>query len=216
MMADERHSPATEHIKELDWRTGFTEIFPLIVGQGRIFAMLRTQLGEAAFVVSSEDYGKTWSKPTETPIRAKHPEVTLLKDGTIVCTYQRRFAEPFGVRARCTKDFGKTWSEEIILRDDISVSDGLSNPRTLELSDGTLFTAFAAKKLIDGVPRHFRGITRWSRDPEREVAGEFRWIHGYRWVPEIPVPPPTPKFNIDSRGKSPWQVQRERSEESRQ
>ncbi len=215
MMADGRRSPATEHIKELDWRTGFTEIFPLIVGRGRVFAMLRTQLGGAAFAVDSEDYGKTWSKPTETPIRAKHPEVTLLKDGTIVCTYQRRFARPFGVRARFTKDSGKTWSEEIILRDDISVSDGLSNPCTLELSDGTLFTAFAAKKLIDGVPRHFRGMTRWSRDPEREVAGESRWTRGYLWVPEIPVPPPIPKFNVEARGKSPWQVQRERDERAK-
>ena len=140
MIADGKLSPT---------RRGFNETYPVVYCDGRAFVLLRAGAGAPVFFVSTDDFGKTWSKPQITPINAKHPRPTLLRDGTILVTYQRRFARPFGVRARFTTDFGTTWSEEIVLRDDIPIADGLHQPNTVELADGTLFTAFDAMKFDD-------------------------------------------------------------------
>ena len=163
---------------------GFSETFPIINSDGQIFVLLRTGLGSHAYSISSADGGRTWTKATQTPIQAKHPLPTRLRDGTIVCSYQRRFAPPFGVRARFTSDYGKTWTEEIVLRDNIPLSDALAEPTTVELADGTLFTAFQGKKLDDqGRPWEFIGGCHWSRDYRRP------------WSPKLEVPQPSRKFN---------------------
>ena len=176
--ADGRLSPSEQ---------GFTETFPIIGDQGKLFLMLRTGLGSPAFTVSSSDSGQTWTTAVRTPINAKHPLPTLLGDGTIVCSYQRRTAPPFGVRARFTSDRGKTWSAEIVLRDDVPTSDALSEPDTVEFSDGTLFTAFQAKKFDDqGRQQQFIGGCHWSRNYRHPYAPKFK------------VPPLRKKFNSKS------------------
>ena len=45
------------------------------------------------------------------------PSMILLNDGRICLTYGFR-ASPYGIRARISSDHGRTWGEEIILRDD--------------------------------------------------------------------------------------------------
>ena len=175
LMADGRLSPA---------KGGFSETFPVISPDGNFFVMIRSELGNYACSVWSTDGGRTWTPPVRTPIRAKHPRPTVLHDGTIVCTYQRRFAPPYGVRARFTSDRGQTWSDEVILRDDIPISDGLAEPNTVEFFDGTLFTEFSAKKYDDqGRGWPFIGGCRWTRD--------YRCPYG----PRLDVPQPGQKYN---------------------
>ncbi len=155
--------------------SGFTETFPVINGNGRIFLMLRTGLGSPAFSVSSTDGGRTWSGARKTPIPAKHPLPMKLRDGTLVCSYQRRTAPPFGVRARFTPDLGKTWSEETVLRDDVPFSNALAEPNTVQFSDGTLFTAFQALKIDDrGRVQPFIGGCRWSRNFRKPFAVKLK------------------------------------------
>ncbi len=168
---------------------GFSETFPVITGDGNLFVLLRTGLGSHAYSVFSSDGGRSWTRAVQTPIQAKHPLPTLLGDGSIVCSYQRRFAPPFGVRARFTRDFGKSWTEEIVLRDDLPLSDGLAEPTTVELLDGTLFTTFQGKKLDEqGRPWDFVGGCHWSRD--------------YRgpYSPKLEVPTQTRKMNSRESG----------------
>ena len=168
---------------------GFSETFPVITGNGNLFVLLRTGLGSHAYSVSSSDGGRSWTRAVQTPIQAKHPLPTLLADGSIVCSYQRRFAPPFGIRARFTADDGKTWSEEIVLRDDLPLSNGLAEPTTVELSDGTLFTAFQGKKLDDeGRPWDFVGGCHWSRNYRQAFA------------PRLEVPEQTRKINSAEPG----------------
>lgn len=198
-MADGSQSPSPR---------GFNEIYPVVWPDGRIFAMLRTAAHGRAFSVSSRDGGLTWSKVNPTPIQAKHPNPTILADGTIVCSYQRRFAPPFGVRARFTSDMGKTWSRELVLRDDVPISDGLVQPQTVELSDGTLFTLFTAQKRTkSGAKRSFIGATRWTRDrkPLLDVARKRETIHRRgSWSPTFPLPPLKPRYNFRKADESPW------------
>ena len=204
MIGNGEDSPADDATyAHIDSRAGFGEIRAIRLGDGKLFAMLRSQLGMPTFVVTSDDFGQTWTPPRETPLVAKHVHPTHLSTRAVLCTYQRRFAPPYGVRARITTDLGASWSEEIIIRDDIPIADGLSEPHTFELADGSLFSAFFAYRVIDGAKRSFVGATRWSLPPMR-VAGESQWTRGDRWVPDIPVPPAQPMFNSDARGRSPW------------
>jgi len=188
MLADGRLSPVRggSHV-------GFHETFPIVYPDGRMFVMIRTQLGDDAYFVTSDDGGKTWSKPHRSPIRAKHPVPALLRDGTIVVTYPRRWARPYGIRARFTSDRGKTWSDEVVIRDNFEIENGLAHPVTVEMSDGTLFTVMQGDKVVDdGKVQHFIFGSRWSRDYRNNVP------------PKLPEPPVRPKFNYDRVDKSPW------------
>ena len=199
-MADGAQSPSPR---------GFNEIYPVVWSDGRIFAMLRTAAGGRSFAVSSPDGGLTWSAPRPTPIYAKHPNPTELADGTLVCSYQRRTAPPFGVRARFTADGGITWSDERILRDDIRIADGLVQPTTVEMSDGTLFTIFTAYRVTDGGSRQsFIGGTRWTRK-RQPIDGLRSKRQAIRrrgsWSPVFPLPPLKPRHNGGQADQSPWQ-----------
>ena len=173
---------------------GFSETFPVVYPDGRLFVLLRTELAADAYVVRSLDWGTTWSKPEKTPIRSKHPIPTLLSDGTVVVVYPRRFKKPYGYRARFTSDLGKTWSEEVVLRSDFEFDDGVAWPATVELPDGTLYTVMHGKRYTDdGVLRLVFSGSRWTRDYRRPAA------------PELPVPPLAPKIDKPKKTKrSPW------------
>jgi len=63
-----------------------------------------------------------WRQPTETPIwsgGSSPPDLLLLSDGRILCTYGHRRA-PYGVRACLSQDGGGSWDlkNEIVIRDD--------------------------------------------------------------------------------------------------
>ena len=195
-MADGALSPSTR---------GFNEIYPVVWPDGRIFAMMRTAAGTRAYSVTSPDGGRTWSKVHPTPILAKHPNPTRLADGAIVVSYQRRNAPPFGVRARFTRDLGGTWSDEVILRDDVPMADGLVQPQTVEMSDGTLFTA--QKRNASGGVQSFIGATCWRPD-RKPIPGLEQTIGRLRergqWRPDIPLPPRTSRYNASRADESPW------------
>ena len=64
----------------------------------------------------------------------------MLPDGRLCVTYGHR-KKPFGIRARVSSNEGKTWTPEIILRDDGFDGD-LGYPRTLVRPDGRVLTAY--------------------------------------------------------------------------
>ena len=55
-------------------------------------------------------------------------------------TYGHR-ARPFGIRARLSRDGGRTWAQEIILRDDGGGTD-IGYPRTVQRPDGKIVTLY--------------------------------------------------------------------------
>jgi hypothetical protein len=63
-----------------------------------------------------------------------------LKDGRLVLTYGYR-SEPIGIRAKISRDGGRTWGREIHLRDDGRTWD-LGYPRTVVMPDGKLVTMY--------------------------------------------------------------------------
>ncbi len=63
-----------------------------------------------------------------------------LHDGRIVVTYGYR-SKSYGIRARISRDNGKTWGREIVLRDDGATWD-LGYPRSVQRRDGKVVTIY--------------------------------------------------------------------------
>ena len=70
--------------------------------------------------------------------------IQVLSDGRIVIVYIVRCQPPMRMCCIVSEDEGKTWSEEIVLRDDsppVSNQDG-GYPVAVELKDGRIFAAY--------------------------------------------------------------------------
>lgn len=95
----------------------------------------------------SEDEGRSWkflSKAAVTDPTEKRngnpPALVRLQDGRLVIAYGYR-GTPEGIRAKISNDEGKTWGDEIILRDDAFHWD-IGYPRMVQRSDGKLLTIY--------------------------------------------------------------------------
>jgi hypothetical protein len=126
---------------------------------GRVVAMIRSNhhKGSAYYIysTSSNDSGRTWQPVVQTEILGQPLRALALKSGNILLTYCHRNV-PAGVRACISYDRGKTWDlkNEIILRDDVISSYWISGsgPRTVQLSDGTIFSAYTLLRVDDVRP----------------------------------------------------------------
>jgi len=183
----------------------FNEAELLLLPNGRVLAMIRAQGGTSKapprhsgflWQTHSDDAGRTWAPPRMTDMWGYPPHLLLLSQGTVLCTYGYR-RKPYGIRACFSSDGGETWhtANEVILRHD-ALPEGpgagrggggdLGYPRSVELSDGTIFTVYYLT-LGDGVT-HI-AATRWSRD--------------FRGPDDLPrgaaaVPPPDPSLPAEN------------------
>ncbi len=122
----------------------------------------------------SDDQGKTWAEPFETPLWGFPPHLTVLSDGRVLATYGHR-RPPYGQRAALSLD-GITWdlNDEIILRDDAPNKD-LGYPVSIEVAPDTVLTVYYQENVPLGEQQDH------PPRPERKKAD----IWGTRWV----VPP---------------------------
>ncbi len=97
----------------------------------------------------SDDNGRTWSEPYETPLWGFPPHLTQLSDGRILCSYGHR-RPPFGQRV-CISDDGVTWKKknEIVIRDDAANGD-LGYPVSIELEPGRILTVYYQPNIPKG------------------------------------------------------------------
>ncbi len=150
----------------------FGEAEVLGVGDGRVISMIRVETDARKnflWQTFSEDGGRTWSEPWQTDIWGYPPNLLLLDNGDVLCTYGYR-RRPYGIRACFSHDRGRSWDvgNIIVLRKD-GLLDGyrhgnlrsadLGYPRTVQLSDGMLFTVYYFTE-EDGVT-HI-AATKWS------------------------------------------------------
>lgn len=131
-------------VTEAERDVSFHEMRLLSMPNGRILAMMRTP--QANYYQShSDDGGKTWSAPTETPMwcgGSSPGDLLLLEDGRALCTYAQR-RPPYGVRASLSEDEGKTWDieNETTIRDD-GLDRDMGYPSSEQLDDGTVLTVY--------------------------------------------------------------------------
>jgi hypothetical protein len=86
----------------------------------------------------SDDGGATWSTPRWVGFKGSPPHLLRHTSGALVMTYGYR-EQPFGQRVAISRDDGRTWEADWILRGDGPDGD-LGYPSTVELADGSLFT----------------------------------------------------------------------------
>ena len=97
-------------------------------------------------VSESTDNGISWkylSKVGDTDRGEENgspPAMVCLKDGRLAIAYGYR-SYPLGIRAKISEDGGRTWSDEIVLRDDGHGWD-LGYPRMVQRPDGKLVTMY--------------------------------------------------------------------------
>lgn len=97
---------------------------------------------------ASTDNGASWElrskvADTDRPDMAHNgnpPALVRLRDGRIVVTYGYR-SPPYGIRARISRDHGRTWGREIPLRED-GASWDLGYPRSVQRGDGRVVTIY--------------------------------------------------------------------------
>lgn len=109
----------------------------------------------------SDDNANTWTKVgvPAPDIGGNPPSMIRLRDGRLLLTYGYR-VKPFGIRARLSSDQGRTWSSEIILRDDGGAGD-LGYPRSVERPDGKIVTVY----YFNDAPKAERYIAATIWDP---------------------------------------------------
>lgn len=93
----------------------------------------------------SRDNGLTWEPagrpgPDTGAKSGNPPSLIRLKDGRLAITYGYRRA-PFSIRARLSRDNGRTWGDEIMLRDDGGAWD-LGYCRSVQRPDGKIVTVY--------------------------------------------------------------------------
>lgn len=143
-----------------------SEPYTLEQPDGSLLGVIRAEGPElpytfTVFTCTSTDGGKTWTTPVCLNICGSPPHLFRHSSGAVILTYGRRHNGPSGVRARVSRDNGKSFGEEIILSHDIDYWD-LGYPSTAELADGSLITVYYQRYGED----KFNSIlyTRWSLD----------------------------------------------------
>lgn len=153
----------------------------------RVLAMFRChKMGESVgnylYQAMSADGGVSWSPFRRTPIWGYPPQLIVLANGKLLCTYAHR-RHPFGVRACLSHDLGETWDydNEKIIRDD-SLPGLVDYPTSIQLKDGTILTACTISK-IPRLPYREDDQVGPSEDllihRRQRVGKEQHWLGGY-------------------------------------
>ncbi|MHC4687301.1 MAG: exo-alpha-sialidase, partial [Planctomycetota bacterium] len=124
-------------------------------------------------VYQSKDNGQTWEFLSQVADTGKSngnpPSLVGLRDGRLCITYGYRWVcsayryrwEPQGIRARISKDNGKTWGQEIVLRNDARTWD-IGYTRSIQRNDGRIVTIYYYT--TEEKPEQHIAATIWDPD----------------------------------------------------
>lgn len=132
-----------EMVSQLPTRAG--ESHAVQTRDGTIVAHVRekkaTPEGRLQYTIQtqSRDGGKTWS-PARKVADGYPSHLLRLKDDALLMCYGYRY-EPYGIRAKISRDNGDSWSDEIVLSSDGATWD-LGYPSSAQLPDGSVVTVW--------------------------------------------------------------------------
>ncbi|SHJ46835.1 sialidase family protein [Pseudozobellia thermophila] len=111
----------------------------------------------------SKDNAQSWEylgRPVEDLGEGNPPSLIKLHDGRLCLTYGYR-AKPYGIRAKISHDRGRTWGNEIVLRNDGSGRD-IGYVRSVQRTDGKVATVYYFQD--NESPERYIGCTIWDPD----------------------------------------------------
>ena len=132
----------------------FNETAVLALGKGSIIAIARgdenftdenngfMQVGGFGYLYLSysNNGGISWYPHKKTNMWGQPAHLIHLNDGRILCTYGYR-KKPYGVRASISNDHGKTWQDEVVIRNDGKGWD-LGYTSSVQLNDKEILTVY--------------------------------------------------------------------------
>ena len=128
----------------------FYEPHAIQLADGRIICHLRAENKEETlftlYQTVSCDNGVTWSKP-EQILRddsGAPAHLFMHSSGILISTVSHR-SKPYGIWAVFSEDNGENWSDESVIFEGKDTDD-LGYPSTIELSDGSMITAFYTRE----------------------------------------------------------------------
>jgi len=117
----------------------------------------------------SKDNSKSWEFlgiPVDDLGEGNPPCLIKLKDGRLCLTYGFR-AEPYSICAKLSEDNGRTWGEQIVLRDDGAGRD-IGYVRSVQRKDGNVVTIYYFQD-AENFERYI-GCTIW--DPDMKIGSK--------------------------------------------
>ena len=129
-----------------------------------ILVTVRRREGPKRFISAylSQDDGQSWeylNDPVDDAGEGNPPAMIQLADGRICLAYGYR-AEPYSIRAKLSSDGGRTWGEDIALRDDGGSRD-VGYPRMVQRPDGKVVVLYYFN-LAGPDPERFIAATIWT------------------------------------------------------
>ena len=112
---------------------------------GKLIMMSREETTGFIFQSVSSDQGAYWAAPRKLPFWGFPTHCICMEDGRILIVFGRR-RHPYGIRAAVSEDEGETWSEELVLRDDLP-NGNLGYPSVIEYLRGHFFAAYYGEDL---------------------------------------------------------------------
>lgn len=139
---------------------------------GRLLCVLRRDRDWSAAqwteIYSSDDGGGTWQFLSRATDFGAPSAPVLMSDGRLVLVYGRRM-DPPGIRAVVSKDGGRSWSPEIIVRDDAGSWD-IGYPRAWEVSPGRVGVVYYYNDRSDPVQVKTDKWPPWGQGGVRYLA----------------------------------------------
>ena len=114
-------------------------------GGNELLSAIRCRDGAKSWIDTyrSSDLGQHWSfdqTAVSNTGEGNPPSLIRLADGRLCLTYGYR-AAPFGIRARLSRDGGRSWEKELTIREDGGGRD-VGYPRSFQRSDGKIVTVY--------------------------------------------------------------------------
>lgn len=146
----------------------------LRLSPSELITVIRTRTGNGQDLLTSytsEDNGETWTKlkdpVADTGKGGSPPALVRLNDGRLALAYIYRSKYGSRVNVRFSKDNGRNWGDEIVLRGGDSATRDVGYPRMVQRADGKLVLIYYWNNANQEGAKPYRYIASTIFDPNQ-------------------------------------------------